>query len=257
MVKAKVQQDGGAMKKILLLVLAVTMVSSLAFGQTQVLSRNAVGYVKVEVLSNNLALCSLNFYAFDMTISSIFTNQLVGGANFAVSDQVIKWDPIGKTYLIFWKTTGGRWSQYPSTALTTNILEPGESFWIKNGRASNQTVYLMGEVPDRISAPTQEVTVVTNVSMVSYSFPVVMAITNLNTPQARGGANFAVADNIIKWDPVGKTYITYWRSSAVTNWRRYPLAGLTTDTLAPGEGFWYKRLATNFVWTEVKPYSWP
>ena len=245
------------MKKVLLLTLAGVMSASLAFGQTQVLSRNAVGYVKVDVLSNNLALCTLNFNAFDNHIGVVFTNQLTGGATFLASDQIIKWDVTNKAYIIYWKNTAGLWRRSGVTGGTTDTIEPGESFWIKNNHGSNQTVYLMGEVPDTLTAPTQELTIVTNLSMVSYGYPTEIAITNLNMPDAKGGATFLAADNIIKWNATGKTYITYWKSSSLGNWRKSGVSGLTTDTIQPGEGFWYKRLSNNFIWVESKPYTWP
>jgi hypothetical protein len=244
------------MKKLLLLVLGSVWVGSMAFGQTtQVLSRNAVGYVKVDVLSNNLALATLNFNAFDNKISAVFTNQLTGGGNFNISDNVLKWDPFNKTYIIFWKTTGGEWRQFPQAVLTTNRLKPGETFWIKNNHNTNQTVYLMGEVPDRITALTQEVDVVSNLNFVAYSYPSEIAITNLNLPQAKSGGNFNTADNILKWNPITKTYTIFWRAAG--GWREFPQTTSTVAKILPGDGFWYKRLSTNFVWSEVKPYTWP
>jgi hypothetical protein len=255
MVKAKVQQDGGAMKKILLLVLAVTMVGSLAFGQTQVLSRNAVGYVKVDAGSNNLAMCTLNFNAFDNRIISIFTNQLTGGGNKDASDQILKWDPVGKVYIIFWKTPTGQWRQFPSTGDATNTLQPGETFWIRNTHTSNQTVYLMGEVPDSSTAPTRNVSVISNLNMVAYSYPTEIAITNLNLPNAKSGGNKDASDNILVWNPVAKAYKIYWRSPV--GWRLFPGTSNTWDTIQPGQGFWYKRLSNSFTWVENKPYTWP
>jgi hypothetical protein len=73
-------------------------------------------------------------------------------------------------------------------------MEPGEAFWVKNKRGSNQVVYLMGEVPDRYTMPTNEVDVVEGMSLVSFSFPVEIAITNLNLPQAKVGNNRGAAD---------------------------------------------------------------
>jgi hypothetical protein len=252
-----IQQDEGGMKKVIFPVMGVVFVCSMVFGDTvnQVVSRNAVGYVKVEVASNGLALCTLNFNASDNTIASIFTNQLMGGINFGFSDQVIKWDPIARQYVKFWKNKNNLWLQYPETTVTTNILKPGDAFWIKNNHTSNQTVYLMGEVPDRISSPTQEVNLVSNLNFVAYCYPIEIAITNLNLTQAKAGFNFGFADNLIKWDAISKQYVTFWRHSS--GWRQYPQTSSTTNVIRPGEGMWYKRLSNAFVWIESKPYSWP
>lgn len=245
------------MKKILILFLGVALVGSMAVGQTtQVLSRNAVGYVKVDVPSNGFVMCALNFYAFNNTVSAIFTNQLTGGNTPSLSDTVQKWDPIGKTYLTFWKTPTGQWRQSGSTADATNTLNPGEGFWIKNSHSSNQTIYLMGEVPDSISSPTQRINVVSNLNMVSYGFPVEVAITQLNLVGAKPGNTPSLSDNIQKWDPAGKKYITFWYTPTL-QWRQSGESVATTNKLYPGDGVWYTRRSTNFVWSETKPYTWP
>ena len=244
------------MKKALILALAVTTIGSLAFGQTQVLSRNAVGYVKVGVQSNGLALAALNFNAFDNTISAIFTNQLTGGNNPGVADNIIKWDPISKGYIVFWKTPLGGWRQSGQSVETTNTLKPGESFWIKNNHSSNQTVFLMGEVPDSLTSPTQEVGIVTNISMVSYGYPIEMAITQLNLGKAKGGNNPGLSDNILKWDSSARKYVVFWYTPT-GQWRQSGESVATTNKLYPGDGVWYSRRSNDFVWVETKPYTWP
>ena len=69
------------MKKIALVVL-LALVGSIAYGQTQVLSRNAVGYVKILGEKGKLTLGRSDFEAMDsaggIQVSNMFGNQLNG-----------------------------------------------------------------------------------------------------------------------------------------------------------------------------------
>ena len=245
------------MKKILLMVLAVTMVGSLAFGQTQVLSRNAVGYVKVDVMSNGLTLASISFNAFSNTIPGVFGAQLSGNNNPAGADQIIKWNPTTQSYVQYYKRASGEWRKVGETNLTTDTVSPGECFFIRNARTTNQTVYLMGEVPDSFTAVTTTVAGVPGLQMVSYSYPVEVSITNMSLfSTAVKNNNPAGADQILKWNPTTQSYVVYYVRS--TGWRKVGETTNTTDKMAPGEGFFYlRRGTTSFAWTENKPYTWP
>ena len=53
------------MKRMVLVMLAVVVTGTLAFGQTQVLSRNAVGYVKVDAERGKFGLVRLDFESMD------------------------------------------------------------------------------------------------------------------------------------------------------------------------------------------------
>jgi hypothetical protein len=248
------------MKKIIIAAAGLVLMGAVAQAQvTQVLSRNAVGYVKVDVLSNNLVLAAIPFNAFSNTIPAIFGSQLTGGSNPGVSDKILKFDPVTKQYITFWKNLSGQWRQFPQTTETTNTLKLGEGFFIQNIRATNQSVYLMGEVPDSITAPTYTVSLVTNLSMASYSYPVEIQITNLAVKSvARKGTNPGVSDQLLAYDPVTKAYITFWfPSSGDQQPRQFPQTSATTNKLVPGMGFFYKRLAATTNWAEVKPYTWP
>ena len=67
------------MKRIALVVL-LALVCSIAYGQTQVLSRNAVGYVKILGEKGKLTLGRSDFEAMDaaggIQVSNMFGNQL-------------------------------------------------------------------------------------------------------------------------------------------------------------------------------------
>jgi hypothetical protein len=248
------------MKKAIVTAVALTLAATGAFAQTnQVLSRNAVGYVKVDILASNFYLASIPFNAFSNTIPGIFGAQLVGGASFPLSDNVFKFDANSKSYIIFWKTLAGVWQQVPTVGQTTNTLRPGEAFFIQNRRATNQSVFLMGEVPDAITGPTQFVGIVTGLQFAAYGYPTEVAITNLAIGDiAKRGPSFPLADNIRAYNPLTKGYDIYWAPSvAGASWRKVPQATNTPDKLAVGQGFFYNRTSGSVVWVESKPYTWP
>jgi len=256
------------MKKTLLVGAALALGGTVAFGQvTQVVSRNAVGYVKKTVLTNNFELASLPFYEVGgdgvYRIPEVFGGQLNGGASFALSDNVMKFDPVANSYVIFWKNLSGQWRQVPEGVETTNTLAPGEAFFILNRKNTNQTVFLMGEVPDKFTVPTytQSVNIIQGLQFASLGFPTEIAITDTTlSNNAQRGVSFALADNLITWEATTKQYRIYWLPSipAGANWRKVPEGAATADTLKPGQGFFYNRRgASPFVWKEVKPYTWP
>lgn len=249
------------MKRIILSVLAVICSTALVEAQ-QVLSRNAVGYVQVVAPSNGLVLAAVPFNSLSSasyTIPQVFGSQLVGGGNLIASDNVLKWDANLQTYQIFWKTLGGEWRQSPQGFQTTNTLSPGEGFWIINKRTTNQTIFLMGEVPDELSAPQADVNIVPALQFASYSYPAEIAINDTTLiDDAHRGGNILAADNLLAWDVTNQTYIIYWLPTGTNKWRKFPQGVETTDILAPGAAFWYvRRGATPFTWQEDKPYTWP
>lgn len=252
------------MKKLMLSLIAVAMTAGLVEAQTNVLSKNAVGYVKITAPSNGLALASIPFNSLDSAtypIPQVFGAQLVGGASPAVSDNVIKWDASIQDYVTFWKTLAGQWRQSGQGAVeTTNTLKPGEAFWIRNRRSTNQVVFLMGEVPDVETQPTADVQRVPGLQFVSYSYPAEIPInSSMIISNAVRGASPAISDNIIRWDPAIQDYVTYWLPLGTNLWRKSGEGAVpTVDVMRPGDGFWYRRRgATSATWTESKPYTWP
>lgn len=248
------------MKKILLLVLGVVMVGSLALGQTQVVSRNAVGYVKVDARSNGLTAASIPFNAFSNTIGGVFGSQLVGNSFPANADQIMKWDKSLQNYQTYFKNNSGLWCNITNTLVETrDTLIPGDGFWIKNRRLTNQTVYVMGEVPDSFAGMRTSTTyIVAGLSFISYSFPVERAISNLTLFSTAVKNIFpANADQIMTWDSARQGYNTYFAHTA--GWRNITnTTQNTSDVIKPGDGVWYKRRgASGFTWNEVKPYTWP
>ncbi len=247
------------MKKLLTVAAALALGVSVQAQTNQVLSRNAVGYARITAGATNLVLAAIPFNSFSNTVAGIFAGQLNGGVSPAQSDLILKWDPVAKAYITFWKNNSGQWRQLPQLVETTNTLRPGEAFFIQNRRTTNQSVFVMGEVPDTLTLPTSTVAVLTNLSLASYSFPVSVAITSLNLSVqniAKRGVTPAQADQLLTFDPLSRSYITFWFPNSGSI-RQLPELTPTTNILAVAQGFFYNRKSFSTNWSEPKPYTWP
>jgi hypothetical protein len=208
----------------------------MAFGQvTQVVSRNAVGYVKVPAQKGKFHMLRYDFLAVDgtdVTISELLGDQVPSGSS------VFKFDKQNQIYVGENKLPFG-W--VPGT----NTFEPGEGFWLKVADAAVSNVYnvfLMGEVPDRFTQPTGVVDVVSAFNMLGYPFPVAVEWTN--TQIAKNGSS---GDSAFFFDP----------DAGYTAENRLPFGWVPGSTiLEPGDGFWYKT-SVGQTWEEPKPYTWP
>lgn len=227
------------MKKIIIAALAIGLVGSAAQAQSnQVLSRNAVGYVKVTAGSNTLTLVRNDF-------------ESINGGSIAVSNLIGTQVPVNSTVMLWNRGV----QQYRSGGLTrsgwgtfgSNLVRRGDGFFLRipSGTGiSNYTVYLMGEVPDETTAPTSLTENVTALGMYGYPYPVNTYWTN--TPLAKGAA---VNDSLMLWSTTNQSYYSFGKTRS--GW-----GAATNVILAPGQGFWFRSSITQ-QWSEVKPYTWP
>lgn len=191
------------------------------------------------------------------------------GVNFNAADQVIKFDTATQRYVRHWKPSflgNDTWWQVGQNFATTNVLLPGEAFFIQNNQTSNQTVYILGEVPDRFTVPTDtskvSVAGIGGFTFIGYPYPTEIAINDTTLfDTAVPGVNFNDSDQIIRFDPSIQRYVRYWILNGQPHWAKLgePPINPTTDKFRPGEGFIYQRKPGTVVfdWQEIKPYTWP
>jgi hypothetical protein len=115
--------------------------------------------------------------------------------------------------------------------------------------ASNSNpVYIMGEVPDRFTAPTTEVfNLKAGMNMVGYAYPVELPF--LSTALS---SNIPNSSLLYVFNPVITNYDTPYQKSARGAWD----AVTTNLIMRPGMGVWVR---TTQLWNYVegKPYTWP
>lgn len=225
------------MKKITAILLGTLIASSAALAQTnQVLSRNAVGYVKRTVNASQIDFFTMPFNSLAPGGNAI-SNVVPEAAN---STQVIVWDPSIQNYVTYARAKGA-WG-----AVGSNVLARGQSFFIRSPAGTNQTFFLMGEVPDRFNALTTTVSIVQGISAVSVAYPVDTLWTSTTA-----AATLANADQLIVWDTGITNYITYAKSKGA--W-----SAATNLVIRPGQGAFIRKFGVGVTpWVQTKPYTWP
>ncbi|MCZ7592759.1 MAG: hypothetical protein M5U15_11720 [Kiritimatiellae bacterium] len=230
------------MKKLLVAALGLAVATS-AFAQTnQVLSRNAVGYIKTTTEPNKIYLLSAPFVNLaNGSDNHSVTNLLAGVPNSTV---VSLWDDTAQGYISFSKSGRGVWD----ASAQTSVVARGKAFFVRiPGSASTNDLYIMGEVPDATTAPTTTQSRASGLSFRGHPYPVAVAFT---------GTAFAVAapnSTVVSiWDASTQSYLSYSKSG-----RGVWDAGAQSASLQAGQGLIIRSAAAPNNWTEVKPYTWP
>jgi len=228
-----------AMKKTIVL-LAATLAATAAMAQTnQVLSKNAVGYVRVDIPKGKFDLVAEPFVqiggAENFDVGAVFDSNSV-----PQSTQALLWNPTAQSYVIEVYDTIDGWSP------GTNQIHRGQSFFVKipaGYTGTTYSVYMMGEVP----TANNTVTLVggQHFNAAAYSFPAATFLTNSAVNNVAGQS-----DQLVTWQ-VGTQSYAFNVFDSIDGWTD------PTAVFTPGHGFFYKRAGTATNWVDVKPYTWP
>jgi len=132
-------------------VIAILALVGVAYGQsTQVLSRNAVGYVKKDLAAgyNLLANNWVEVGGAGINVQDVVdTSQLTKGKSISTADNLILWDstPPGSYIKLFlYSSTGspawdGSWAAIGPLMIATNVIKVGEGAWYRNRGVANIT----------------------------------------------------------------------------------------------------------------------
>ena len=224
------------MKKITAILLGTLIASSAALAQNEVLSKNAVGYVKRTVSDGALDLITVPFVNLNEannTISNVF-----GAASNLT--QVSLWIPSSQQYATFQKAKG-TWG-----ANGTNVISRGAGIFFRSPSGVSQDVFLMGEVPGSESASTTTVQVLEGLNALGMAYPVSTTWTSTTL-----SASLPNLSQISIWD--GSAYVTIQKAKG--SWSE---AG-NALVLDPGDGFFVRQPASSptINWQQSKPYTWP
>lgn len=230
------------MKKLLTAALGLAALASVATAQTNVvLSRNAVGYVKIDLIATNkLHLIRNDFVGLNGPIA--ISNAL---ASLPVNSQVTLWDKSNQVYRppiirgVFGWGVGG-----------SNRLNRGESFFLRTPNAATNVpsfpLYLMGEVPDKFTAPTTTLVAANGINLEGHPYPVSTRWTNTTLSQV-----LPINSQIVTWNLTNQAY----NAPIIKGVFGWGAAG-NALVLDPGQGFVIR--TTNLVVYNVgKPYTWP
>lgn len=229
------------MKKITAILLGTLLASSAALAQTnQVLSRNAVGYVKIPLQSNKLYLVSNPFFSLQagpVLVSNVFAAVPPGTV-------ISVWNEGTQTYVDYLRNTRGAWV---GAAATATIARADGIFIDTPATNAPVDLFFMGEVPDRFTAPSNLVQRVPGLAMIGHPYPVTTRLTNtVMAQQVPAGTVISV------WDPSIDNYRNFLKNSRGT-W----VGDALTADLQPGQGLVISSTNAANSWYETKPYTWP
>ena len=224
---------------------------SWSFGQTNVLSQNAVGYVKVSINEGALAMVSYDFLDIDgnpTTVSDVIGTQL------PLNSRVFLWDAAAQGYIIENFQAGAK-SNPDAWAPDNNPIAPGDGFFIEaasGGASGSYDVFMTGEVPgDNNNSGTTDVAIAAALTGGGYPYPASVDWTS--TTLATGAV---LGDRLLLWDAGIQNYdVANFQAGAKSNpdsWSN------PAEVIEPGEGFFYDNSSGGgYTWTEVKPYAFP
>ena len=223
------------MKRILA-AMGIALVGVTVSAQTnQVLSRNAVGYQRIDLPANQFEFVSGQFNQLDGS-PNVVSNVLPSASN---GTQFILWDAGAQAYVAILRSKGG-WGTAGS-----NVVPRGTAFFLR-GATNAQTVYIMGEVPDRLTATQTVSFVVPGFNGKASGYPVSTFWTNTQISQTLSNG-----DQFIVWNNQTDAYVSYLKSKGA--W-----GAATNYQLRAGEGFFIRKLSLGTsTWIEPKPYTWP
>lgn len=231
------------MKKFLILMIGVLIASVLVASAQQVLSANAVGYIKRTIPADG-----------DLNVVSFALNPMSANGSMAFTNTSVAAEMDNYSWAFFWDEVTQRWSGSQKDGKGAwgivaqgKTLVPGEMFFLQTpSGGAEKEVTITGEVPDDA---TLERAVVggSAIAALGNPYPVDMAFTNLDV--AMDAANYSWA---YFWD----TTTQRWSGSQKDGKGAWGIVAQGKTVLA-GEGFFLKDEGAGSVWTNVKPYTWP
>ena len=230
------------MKKTLWIVMAGALIAAVAAtAQTEVLSQNAVGYIKKTLPAGG------KYVAMSIPLDSMSNTEIVFGET-SVADEadvgsiVYFWDIVNQGWVPGSKTTKG-WGPLPAN----RVLEPGEGFFLKGPLAAttDKDVTITGEVPADAT--------------LSRGIPGGDAFGSLANPYpvdfifgiSSVASNAPVGSIVYFWDIVNQGWVP--GSKTTKGWGPLP----ANREIQAGEGFFLKASGSPMTWDAVKPYTWP
>lgn len=229
------------MKKALWIVMAAALAVAVvaASAQTEVLSANAVGYIK-KTLPAGGGWVAMSIPLDSMTNANLVFGETSVASEAPVNAEVAFWDPIGQEWLGGAKSSKG-WGSYGN-----QIIQPGEGFFLKGDPAAVDVwdVTITGEVP----ADTQ-------ISRSVYGQNGFAALANPYPVDFVFGtssiaSNAPIDSEVSFWDVDAQS----WEGGAKSSkgWGSYG-----DEVIQAGDGFFLKVPGSAMTWDADKPYTWP
>ena len=230
------------MKKTLWIAIAGALVASvLAASAQEVLSGNAVGYIK-KTLPAHGKLVALSAPLNSMTESTIVFGRTSIAAEAPVNSVVYFWDPT----LQVW-SGGGKSSKGWGGAQSNRVIASGEAFFMKGDPASGSPVEITitGEVP---AVPTlaRAIPGGNSLGTIGNPYPV-----DFKFGESSLALNASVNSVVYFWDEALQVWSGGGKSSK--GWG----GAQSNRVVLAAEGFFLKEFGSVTSWTNTRPYTWP
>lgn len=229
-----------------------------SFAQAQitdaVYSVNVIGMQRVTVQSN----LTLRSNPFEPALIADVAGKSGRASSFQNSaDNLQTFNPITQSYTTYYlgsnSTLGVHW-RLGSTPQTNLSLSSSQGFFYRSRLNRTWTNTVVGDV---VTARAVTNIIRPGLNLLSYPYSVSRNITNVNLKVGRASSFSTSADNLMIFNPVTQSYITYFLGSNATlgvHWR-LGTAAATNLVLEPNSGFFYRsRSSNNVVWVEQSPY---
>ena len=228
------------MKKMMLVMAASALAAVVAASAQEVLSANAVGYVRRTIPAGKLATVAIPFV--DMNSTNV-------GVEFGTT--TIAQEAPQDSEVMFWNETAQVWNQGAkgpkgwAGAQSNYVVKPGEGFFMKNNSTTDFEVTASGEVPGDESLA-RAYAGASALSVLANPYPV-----DFNFGTSTLAAELPQDSEVMFWNETAQV----WNQGAKgpKGW-----AGAQSNTfVSAGEGFFIRMPGDGSTWTQVKPYTWP
>ena len=227
------------MKKLMSLVALAVVGSVVAASAQEVLSANAVGYVKRTIPAGKLQIVSVPFDNIASEDGSYKFGDTQIANDLPQGSSVMFWDAEKQVW-----NPGAKGSKGWSAGQANYVLKVGEAFFVKNPSSDDLDVTAAGEVPSDATL-TRSYGGSGNLSIVASGYPVDTKFgdTELANQLPQGSS-------VMFWDSEKQVWNPGAKGSK--GWS----AGQANYVVSAGEGFFIKS-GSEGTWEAVKPYTWP
>lgn len=239
------------MKKLMTCAITATLISGAAWAG-EVLSQNAVGYVKIEVPAGGLNMVSTPFVSMDgteQTLGEIFPD---------VPDQssVFVYDAEDtQTYSSYRFFSGAGWFNPDDNFAEADgvVIPRGQGVWLRNSSGEVLESFVMGQVPGAEIHPEETIIIFPGLNMITVAYPVEVDLDTLTEELASTDQ-----DSIFKWNADMGSYVSARYFSGAGWFDPDNNFEPSEIVIRPGQAIWYRSEAASTIsWTNSPRYDWP
>lgn len=230
------------MKKTLWIAMVGALVASvMAASAQEVLSANAVGYIKKTLPAGG------DLVAMSIPLDSMTESDIVFGRTSVAQEA-----PVG-SIVSFWSegtqvwVGGGKSTKGWAAAQSNKVIQAGEGFFLKGNPVATEPfdVTITGEVPSDDTIP-RPIIGGSTLGILANPYPV-----DFKFGESALAQQASVGSIVSFWSESSQVWVGGGKSTK--GWA----AAQSNKVVAAGESFFLREPATGTTWDAAKPYTWP